>query len=264
MTLTFRERLKQSVEGAGSLLCVGLDPYPDRTPHDQVFDACRRVIDATARYAAAFKPNSAFFEAAGTDGLDILARVIAHVPAGRLVVLDAKRGDIDNSARAYARSAFEILKVDAVTVNAYLGSDSMAPWLADPARGAFVVCHTSNPGARDLQERDVDGEPLYIAVARASVGWSAGGNVGLVVGATFPEEMLAVRRVAPDLPFLVPGFGAQGGDPAAALAAGLDASGGGILASSSRGVFYADDPGRAARELSEELLRARDAARAVV
>jgi orotidine 5'-phosphate decarboxylase subfamily 2 len=266
MTITFHERFKQSVEVAGSLLCVGLDPYPDRTPHDQVLDKCRRVIEATAPFAAAYKPNSAFFEAAGTDGLEILAQVIAHVPPGKLVVLDAKRGDIDSTARAYAHAAFHVLKADAATVNAYLGSDSMEPWLADPTRGAFVVCHTSNPGARDLQERSLEGEPLYIAVARAAVGWNEAGpagkrrNVGLVVGATYPQEMAAVRRAAPGLPFLIPGLGAQGGDAAAAVASGLDASSGGVLGSSSRGVFYADDPARAARELSEVLLRARDSA----
>jgi orotidine 5'-phosphate decarboxylase subfamily 2 len=254
--LGFNARLAAAQATSGSLLCVGLDPRPDLHGSD-VVDFCRRIIDATAPFAMAFKPNSAFFEARGTGGLADLATVIAHVPPGQVVILDAKRGDIGNTAAAYARAAFGVLGAHALTVNPYLGHDAVAPFLADPARGAFVLCHTSNPGALDFQALDVGGQPLYMAVARQAAGWNSQGNVGLVVGATYPVALAAVRAVAPELPFLVPGVGAQGGDLAAALSAGMDERGQGLVISSSRGIFYADDPAAAARALSDEIARAR-------
>ena len=188
--------------------------------------------------------------------------MIDHVPDGKIVLLDAKRGDMRSTAAAYARAAFEVQGADAVTVNAYLGLEALEPFTADPARGAFVLCHTSNPGAAELQTLMVDGEPLYIRVARACSAWDAHGNVGLVVGATYPEALARVRAVAPCLPILAPGVGAQGGDPTAAVAAGLDADGAGLLVSSSRGIFLADDPGEAARTLRDALEAAREVARA--
>jgi orotidine 5'-phosphate decarboxylase subfamily 2 len=256
MTAAFNRRLALACAAADSLVCVGLDPRPGAPA--EVLSFCRRVIDATATYAAAYKPNSAFFEALGTEGLACLAEVIAHVPPEKVVILDAKRGDIGNTADAYAYAVFRVLGAHALTVNPYLGGDAVAPFLADPARGAFVLCHTSNPGATDFQALDVGGEPLYLAVARAVAGWNVHGNAGLVVGATYPQALAAVRSAAPDLPFLVPGIGAQGGDLRAAVAAGLDAAGGGLIINSSRGILYADDPGAAARELRDAIRAARD------
>ena len=256
MTVSFNDRLATACAAADSLVCVGLDPRPGE--HADVVGFCRRVIDATAPYAAAFKPNSAFFEALGPDGLACLAEVIAHVPPGKVVILDAKRGDIGSTADAYAHAAFSVLGAHALTVNPYLGGDAVAPFLADPARGAFVLCHTSNPGATDFQALDVGGCPLYVAVARAVVHWNRYGNAGLVVGATYPAALATVRAAAPDLPFLVPGIGAQGGDLRAAVAAGLDARGGGLIINSSRGILYADDPGVAALELRDAIRLARD------
>lgn len=256
----FAARLAAAFAASGSAVCVGLDPRPERL-REPVLDACRRLIDATAPYAAAFKPNSAFFEALGLDGLRVLAEVIRHVPGDRLVLLDAKRGDIGATSEAYARAAFGVLDADAVTVSPYLGRDGVAPFLADPERGAFVLCHTSNPGAADFQHRQADGRPLYLAVAEACAAWNDAGNVGLVVGATYPGEMAAVRAAAPDLPFLVPGIGAQGGDLEGAVRAGLDARGGGLLVSSSREIAEAPDPAAAARALRDAVAAA--AARAI-
>lgn len=246
------------MRATGSRLCVGLDPHPGRV-RGTVLDHCRRVIDATSEHAVAFKPNSAFFEAAGEPGWRDLAAVIAHVPSDRLVILDAKRGDIGSTAEAYASAAFEVLRADAVTVSPYLGGDSVAPFLAQPEHGAFILCHTSNPGAGDLQHLEVGGEPLYLHVARLVATWGAAGNAGLVVGATYPAALAAVRAAAPALPILAPGIGAQGGDLRAALAAGLDESGYGLIVSSSRGIFLADDPGAAAGALDSAIRSEADA-----
>ncbi len=249
-TESFNQRLASAIERLDSLLCVGLDPQADPAT---ALDDCRRVIDATAEAAVAYKPNSAFFEALGPDGWAVLAAVIAHVPDDRMVILDAKRGDIGHTAAAYARAAFEVLAADAVTVSPYLGTDSVAPFLSDPRWGAFVLCHTSNPGAADFQELAVGGKPLYLHVAEAAVSWSQHDNVGLVVGATFPAAIASVRRVATGLPLLIPGVGAQGGDLASTLAAGLDEHGRGLLINSSRAVFYAADPRQAATRLRDEI-----------
>jgi orotidine 5'-phosphate decarboxylase subfamily 2 len=257
MEAPFTERLDQAMVRADSLLCVGLDPHPDRTT-GSVLDACRRVIDLTADYAAAFKPNSAFFEASGQNGLADLAAVISHVPDGTMVVLDAKRGDISSTGKAYARAAFEILGADAVTVNPYLGDDAIAPFLEDPTRGAFVLCHTSNPGAASFQQQLVKGWPLYMEVAGRATTWNDNCNVGLVVGATYPDALATVRRITPTLPLLVPGIGAQGGDLKAALAAGLSKTGRGMLVAASRSIFYAEDPGAAARALRDGINEARN------
>jgi orotidine 5'-phosphate decarboxylase subfamily 2 len=247
----FNDRLAATCHAAGSLLCVGLDPRA-RSGADAV-DQCRRLIDATAPFAAAFKPNSAFFEALGTDGLARLSEVIQHVPDDRLLILDAKRGDMGSTAEAYAAAVFEILQADAVTVNPYLGHDAVAPFLADPERGAFVLCHTSNPGALDFQTLEVAGEALYLVVARAAGRWNTQRNVGLVVGATYPAAVAAVRAVAPELPFLLPGVGTQGGDLAASVAAGLDAQGAGLVVNVSRALMEAPDPAAAARRLRDDI-----------
>ncbi|MGQ9681369.1 MAG: orotidine-5'-phosphate decarboxylase [Anaerolineae bacterium] len=251
----------------GSLLCVGLDPdrrqLPARYSHEAepLWAWNRAVIEATAGLVAAYKPNIAFYEVAGDEGLRALRRTIdcAHAH-GVPVILDAKRGDVGHSSRALARAAFELWGADAVTVSPYLGVDSIQPFTEYADKGVYVLCHTSNPGAVDLQEGLVGGFPLYLRVAELAQRWNGMGNVGLVVGATFPEALAAVRAAAPELPFLVPGVGAQGGDLEAAVVAGVNAKGGGLLVNASRAVACAEDPAAAATALRGALAAARSAA----
>ena len=252
--MRFAARLRHAVDAANSLLCVGLDPQPERTAADEMLSFNRGVIEAAGEFVCAFKPQSAFYEAAGELGLDALARtieLIRELAPHAVVVLDAKRGDIANTARAYASAAFELLGADAITASPYLGADSVAPFLEHPERGAFVLCRTSNPGSGDFQSlrvvgdqrdgRDEPAEALYERVARRAAAWSDDfhENVGLVVGATYPAELARVRALAPTLPILLPGIGAQGGDLEAALDAGLDHERRGLLVSASRSVIYA-------------------------
>ncbi len=242
----------------GSLVCVGLDPHPADLPEPTARAAkafCLRLIETTADLALAFKPNAAFFEALGPAGWAALAEVIAAVPNSVPVILDAKRGDIASTAEAYAASAFERLNAGAITLSPYLGRDSLEPFLRDPARGVFLLCKTSNPGAADLQDLSLasDGQPLYAAVARLAQNWNANHNVGLVVGATQPESLRRARQAAPDLWFLAPGVGAQGGDLADALQNGLRADGLGLLLNVSRSVAHAANPRQAVRELNQAI-----------
>jgi len=243
----FCERLEQARIATNSLVCVGLDPDFDKLPADlrsdpqPLFAFNRRIVDATLESAAAYKPQIAFYSALGREN-ELKASIDyirAHAPAA-LVILDAKRSDIGNTAAAYAREAFERYGADAVTVNPYMGEDSVLPFLIRPDRGAILLCRTSNPGARDFQDLLVDGEPLYKRVAeRAAARWNEHRNLMLVVGATYPQEMADLRRAHPALWFLVPGIGAQGGDLEGTLAAGLNAAGTGLLINSSRGIIYA-------------------------
>ncbi len=256
----FFTRLEARARQIGSLLCVGLDPHPADLPAataDAARDFCLRLIEATAEVAAAFKPNAAFFEQFGAEGMAALRDVIAAVPDGIPVVLDAKRGDIASTAEAYARAAFETLGADASTLNPYLGRDSLAPFLADPKRGVFLLCKTSNPGAADLQDLPladrVPSQRLFERVAELAVDWNTNDNLGLVVGATHPEALAAIRRLAPDLWILAPGVGAQGGDLEAALRTGLRADGLGLLLPVSRQISRATDPRRAAMKLVEAM-----------
>jgi orotidine-5'-phosphate decarboxylase len=265
MPLTFAERLARAQQASGSLVCVGLDPDPAKLPQDlggaaeirgaperrgapdpfgnalPLYAFNRRIVDATAGIAAAYKPQIAFYSAIGAeDQLVASVRYIRERAPTALVILDAKRGDIGNTAEAYAREAFDRYGADAVTVNPYMGEDSLRPFLARPDRGAILLCRTSNPGARDFQDLPVDGLPLYRRVAQRAAGqWNAHGNLMLVVGATFPREMAELRQAHPEVSFLVPGIGAQGGDLDATLAAGLDARGAGLLISASRSIIYA-------------------------
>ena len=265
----FFSRLEQRVRQVDSLLCVGLDPHPADLPEPGAAAArqfCLQLIAATQEVAAAFKPNAAFFEALGPAGCAALQEVIAAVPPEIPVVLDAKRGDIASTAEAYARAAFHAFGAAAVTASPYLGYDSLAPFLADPEHGVFLLCKTSNPGAGDLQDLRVAGEgpgqesvPLFQHVARLAQSWNQADNLGLVVGATHPESLRLVRLVAPDLWILAPGVGAQGGDLAAALAAGLRSDGLGLLLPVSRGISRAADMRQAACELREAVNRQRQA-----
>jgi len=260
--MSFFERLEKRVKQADSLLCVGLDPHPDDLPSATAESArqfCLSLIQATASGAAAFKPNIAFFEAFGLAGIEVLQGVIASIPEEIPVILDAKRGDIASTADAYVRSVFQILGADGVTINPYLGRDSVEPFLADPERGVFLLCKTSNPGAGDLQNlllqgpfpniKEDDEYTLYEEVARLAQTWNTRDNLGLVVGATQPEALKRVRLLAPDLWILAPGVGAQGGDLQAALQAGLRADGLGMLIPVSRGISRSADVGKAAEEI---------------
>ena len=265
----FNATLAARWAASGSLLCVGIDPEPGRYPStladdpDRAFTFGKAIIDATAEFACAFKPQIAHFAAQGAE--DALERLIAYAHAahpGIPVILDAKRGDIGSTALNYAREAFDRFRADAVTANPYLGSDSLAPYLERADRGVVVLCRTSNPGAADLQDLPVasaDGatRPLYQRVAeKAARDWNANGNLSLVVGATWPEQLGEVRAiVGGDVPLLVPGIGAQGGDVEAVLKHGLNADHTGLIVSSSRAILYAssgadfaDAAARVARE----------------
>ncbi len=261
---SFFSLLDRHVQVTNSLLCIGLDPHPDDLPEPTAAAAveyCLRLIKATARYAAAFKPNAAFFELYGPEGWAALKIVIEAVRAeshriGSVipVILDAKRGDIASTADAYAASTFEHLGAHAVTLSPYLGHDSLAPFLKDREKGVFLLCRTSNPGSRDLQELVLaDGRALFEAVADLANGWNTSNNIGLVIGATQPEALARIRARAPQAWFLAPGVGAQGGDLQAALMAGLRADGMGVLVPVSRAIARADDPERAAAELRDAI-----------
>ena len=258
---TFDERLRRAWAAAGSMLCVGLDPEPARFPAslagrpDAIFEFCRAIVDATGDVACAFKPQIAFFAANRAE--EQLEAVCGHIRTTRpdaLLILDSKRGDIGSTAEQYALEAFVRYGADAATVNPYLGTDAVAPFLEHRDRGVFVLCRTSNPGGEDLQHLDAGGMPVYERVARlVAEKWNGARQCGLVVGATYPHEIARVRAAAPDLPFLVPGVGAQGGDAAAAVRAGVTADGAGLVVSSSRAILYAsagDDFADAARAVA--------------
>ena len=253
--MNFWAKLTESTRERNSLLCVGLDPQPELIPsrYRTIGEFNRAIIDATAEVACAYKPNIAFYEALGEPGLQALRETLDYMPADVPVILDAKRNDISSTADAYARAAYEVWGADALTVNPYLGRDGVEPFLRYRDRGVFVLCKTSNPSAGELQDWSSGGEPLYREVARLATIWARGGDIGLVVGATYPEVVADLRTQCPGAWFLVPGVGAQGGDLEAVLRAGLRADDLGLLINASRSILYADDPGRAARSLSEQI-----------
>ncbi|MEJ2709088.1 MAG: orotidine-5'-phosphate decarboxylase [Anaerolineales bacterium] len=265
----FFSRLELRARQANSLLCVGLDPHPedllDLTP-DAARSFCLSLIEETAEFAAAFKPNAAFFEVFGAQGITVLQEIIAAVPEQIPVILDAKRGDIASTARMYAAAAFQTLGADALTVNPYLGYDSLVPFIEEPQRGVFLLCKTSNPGAADLQDLFVGEHPqgtqaapvqIYEHLAALAGEWNQNDNLGLVVGATQVQALARVRRLAPELWILAPGVGAQGGDLKAALEVGLREDGLGLLIPVSRGIARASDPKQKAKALREAINRAR-------
>ena len=275
--MTFIDKLRARWQQADSLVCVGLDPDPARFPdafvddEDALFSFCRDIVDATAGYACAFKPQIAYF-AAHNGGEAALQRLIAHINGAHPdvpVILDAKRGDIGSTAAQYAVEAFERYGADAVTLNPYMGRDSADPFLQYNDRGCVFLCHTSNPGARDFQELTVPdgsgGEPLYQRIARTIAGeWNADGKCALVVGATFPEELKVIRGIVGDMPLLIPGIGAQGGDIEAVVRNGRTADGTGLVINSSRGILYsssgagyAEAAADAARDLRDAINRHR-------
>ncbi|HEY7983798.1 MAG TPA: orotidine-5'-phosphate decarboxylase [Ktedonobacterales bacterium] len=266
----FMRRLRARWE-AGTLLCIGLDPEAERLPEAVggasaaerfvAFNAA--IVAATADLVCAYKPNAAFYEAHGSAGVEALVRTIALIherAPGVPVLLDAKRGDMANTSRLYARAVFDACDADAVTVQPYQGEEALLPFLERAERGVFVLCRTSNPGAGEVQDLEVAGAPLYLTLARrVAARWNARGNCGLVVGATRPAELGAIRAAAPELPILLPGIGAQGGDLAASVRAGRDARGQGLLVSASRSVLYASSGADYAQAARGEALRLRDA-----
>src|SRR4249919_853611 len=270
----FVDDIRRRWSEANTLVCVGLDPEPAKFPAqlredpDAVFAFCREIVDATADLAACFKPQIAHFAALGAELA--LQRLIKHVHEthpGVPVILDAKRGDIGSTAQQYAVEAFDRYTADAVTANPYLGRDSLQPFLDRADRGVVILCRTSNPGAGDLQDLSIDGRPLYQHVAeKVAREWNGHGNCALVVGATWPEQLREVRAIIGDMPILVPGVGAQGGDALAVVRNAASADGTGLLVSSSRAILYASRGGdyaeaaaRAARELRDTINRARSA-----
>jgi len=241
--MSFTAKLQQAQATNHSRLCVGLDPQPEKMPESirhsstPLYDFCREIIAATAEAACCFKPNVAFFEASGSEGIRQLEKVMSEVPANIPVILDAKRGDIGNTSRMYARFLFEHLGGDAATVSPYLGTDSLEPFLEFPGRCIFVLCVTSNPGAADFQ---FDGSPpLYQRVIAMCRKLSASGEVGLVAGATHIDQMVEVRSLFSDGPLLVPGLGIQGGDLAAAVGAATKDNTLPAVFNVSRGILYA-------------------------
>lgn len=267
---TFISFLEKRVDDSSSLLCVGLDPHLSDLPSPTAASAltfCLNLVKQTSRYAAAFKPNAAFFEVFGAEGWVALKKVIEAIneESDRLgsripIILDAKRGDISSTAEAYAQSAFEHLGADCITLSPYLGKDSIEPFLGHKQKGVFLLCKTSNAGSMDLQNLLVmpmgsdQPMPMYIYVAKLAQQWNDKNNVGIVVGATHPQIMEMIRAAVPDLWFLSPGVGAQGGELEMTLRSGLREDGKGLLLPISRAISRADNPGKAAAEIRDEIL----------
>ena len=269
MTTTFLDMLHSASTRNQSMLCVGLDPEPARFPVQmqgnprKIYDFCAAIVDATADVVCAFKPQIAYFAAHGAE--DQLERLMQHLRANAPhvpVILDAKRGDMGSTAEQYAKEAFERYGADAVTLSPFMGFDSVAPYLAYPGKGAFLLCRTSNPGGDDLQNQrlaSVDGQPLlYEHIAGLVQGpWNKNGQLGLVVGATYPAEIERVRALAPTVPLLIPGVGAQGGDAAATVRAGWRPNGP-IVVNSSRAILYASNGADFAAAARREAIKTRD------
>ena len=276
--MTFTEQLRQAERANGSLLCVGLDPEPAKLPAalrgdvSKMFDFCAAIVDATADLVIAFKPQIAYFAAQGAEAqLERLMEHMRRTAPGVPIILDAKRGDIGSTAEQYAKEAFERYGADCVTLSPFMGLDSVQPYLNYHGKGAFLLCRTSNPGGDDLQPQrlaDVDGQPrLYEHIARLAQGpWNLNGQLGLVVGATYPAEIERVRAVAPTVPLLIPGVGAQGGDAVATVKAGYRAANGEttapIVVNSSRAVIYASSGADFAQAARAAAIATRDQFRA--
>ncbi len=269
--MKFLDKLLAAARQHNSLLCIGLDPEQERLPSRlrnmpvarAVTYFCQAVIEATSPYVCAFKPNLAFFEALGPDGMHVFQDVLKAVPEHIPIIADAKRGDLGNTARNYASAIFDVYGCDAVTVNPYMGYDSAAPFLAYEEKMSFFLCRTSNPGASDFQELLVSEVSekkkfLYEEVAHRVQSWNKRGNCGLVVGATYPRELATIRSICPDMPILIPGVGAQGGDLAASVVVGADKAGERAIISISRSVLYASSNDVFAAAAADEAQKLRD------
>ena len=255
--MEFVSRLLNASRRNRSLLCVGLDPDPSKLPVKDIFEFNKAIIDATADLVCCYKPNLAFYEALGIRGLQALKKTVNYIPRDIPVIGDAKRGDIGNTAAAYAKALFGYYKFDAVTVNPYMGYDSVKPFLDYRDKGIFVVCRTSNSSASDFQDLvDNFGMKFYQTVALRAGDWNKGGNVGLVVGATCPEELKEIRKLCPGMPLLIPSIGAQGGDLELSVRYGVDAAKEMAIIVAARQVLYASkgpDYAQAARKAASEL-----------
>jgi orotidine-5'-phosphate decarboxylase len=263
---SFLARLNHASSANHSLVCVGLDPVISQIPVADVFEFNQAIIEATADLVCAYKPNLAFYEALGLTGLKALERTIEFIrqaDSSVVIIGDAKRGDIGPSAEAYADAMFQVWDFDAVTINAWGGRDAVGPFIKDEGRGVFVWCRGSNPGSVDLQDLTLNSSkgplPLYQHLARQSRYWNDKHNIGLVVGATFPAQLAQTRRLCPDMPFLIPGVGAQGGDLEAAIRLGTDSQGRLAIINSSRGIIYSSRGPDFAQAARREATRLRDA-----
>jgi len=268
-TNSILDKYNRRVEATGSLVCVGLDSEIEKIPAKfsgeefPQFAFNRWIIDQTAEYAASVKPNTAFYEARGVRGWNELRMTMDYLRTNHpeiVTICDAKRADIGNTNRGYVSAIFDEMGFDAVTLHPYLGREALAPFLERTDKTSIILCRTSNPGAGEFQDLSVSGKPLWQVVAeKVDRDWNSNGNCMLVVGATYPEEMRTIRAIAPDVTFLVPGVGAQGGDVDSVIAAGLDAEGRGLMISSSRGIIFSENPGESARLLRDEINAAREA-----
>ena len=263
---SFINRLDHACESSRSLVCVGLDVDPQRLPVNDPLEFNRTIVDATADLVCAYKPNLAFYEALGIPGFRALEGTIAHIRSTApqaIIIGDGKRGDIGPSGEAYAKAMFEVWGFDVVTFNAWGGQDTLSPFVEDPNRGVFIWCRSSNFGAADLQDLPVESDqgrvPLYQHLASAAVSWNHNGNIGLVMGATYPKQLAEIRSTCPDMPLLLPGVGTQGGDLEAAVRAGVDSHGRRAIINSSRGIIYASNGPDFARAARQETANLRDA-----
>jgi len=261
--MTFQQKLDAAIEKNNSLLCVGLDSDIEKLPEKfksekyPQFTFNKWIVDQTADLVCAFKPNTAFYEARGIRGVeelkltcDYIRTTYPNIP----IILDAKRGDIGNTNRGYVKFAFEYLQVDAITIQPYLGREAIEPFLEQKNKGIIILCRTSNPGAGELQDLKVGNEPFYIVLAKKIINdWNKNGNCMLVIGATYPEELAEIRKIAGDMIFLVPGIGAQGGDLESTMKFGLNSQKKGMIINSSRGIIFAENPKEEARKLRDEI-----------
>ena len=266
--MKFIDKLLTCSRSNDSLLCIGLDPDPQRMPIDDVLSFNKSIVDATKDVVCAYKPNLAFYEALGLEGLKALQKTVEYIPGSIPVIGDGKRSDIGNTSRAYAHALYDVYGFDAITVSPYLGHDSISPFLGYQERGVFILCRTSNPGSADFQELKVRSSPsteipLYLHVALNAREWNTSGNIGLVVGATFPGELKKLREVCPDMPILIPGIGPQGGELEAAVTAGVDERQEMALIASSRQVLYASPGSDFAEAARMEALKTETADKSV-
>lgn len=269
--MNFSEKLEKTIKQKNSILCIGLDPVFDSLPQslkksdNPILEFNKRIISVTAEYAAAFKINLAFYEALGLQGWKILEQTMKYLPNDVIKIADVKRGDIGNTAKMYSKALFENLGADAITINPLMGYDSAEPFLYDENRGVFFLCLTSNPGSRDFQYFSDGKMKLYEKIAQTVLTWNDKNNCGLVVGATHPSELASIREMCPNLPLLIPGIGAQGGDIITSVKFGTNVDGSMALFNSSRGIIYSSNKNdfdiaakESARLLKEQLNRARE------